>query len=249
MNSIPRPKTLVGIIAETFKIYIRYFLKLLVIAGIVVVIIDVIDYFLQQYFISIGFPASFISLEIRIAALIVAFPLMQGALINAVKEQYLQQTISIGGAYRIARGRWGSLIGASILFYMPIFITGVAAGLSSEEIADNLVRSILIVILFISCIYLLVNWAFVLQAVLLKGLGPKAALSSSASLVKRNWWRVFFVIFVLFIITTGISLTFSLLPIVGSTIGVILSVIFFEIARTIFYYNLRLRKEQISLSS
>jgi len=252
------PRNIGGILGETFRIYGRNFLKLSAIVAIVEVSLGVIgiiaSFSLWQnimtgaYFESLTGPI-IIGMILLVVVSIVAGTLMTGAVIHAVSEQYLRQTISIGQAYRFAWRRLGAMIGAGIL--VALALVGIAAVLVLPGVA--IVRAIggigwavlaLLSILAIAGIsYLGVRWIFVLQAALLEGLDPTGALSRSSTLVKRNWWRVLGIMLVVFLITAAVSAILGIMPVVGGIIGGIIATPIGTIGSILLYYDLRVRKE------
>ena len=257
MNTLG-PRNIGGILGETFRIYGRNFLKLSAIVAIVEVSLGVIgiiaSFSLWQnimtgaYFESLTGPI-IIGMILLVVVSIVAGTLMTGAVIHAVSEQYLRQTISIGQAYRFAWRRLGAMIGAGIL--VALALVSIAAVLVLPGVA--IVRAIggigwvvlaLLSILAIAGIsYLGVRWIFVLQAALLEGLGPTGALSRSSTLVKRNWWRVLGIMLVVFLITAAVSAILGIMPVVGGIIGGIIATPIGTIGSILLYYDLRVRKE------
>lgn len=246
MTNILGPRGLGDILGETFGIYGRNFLRLIAIVAIVMVTVEVIQYILVSVLvlpsitpggqieplapfmvwgaISIGF-------VIVLVVLIVAYPLMEGALIHAVSEQSLGQTIGIGRAYRFAWRRLGAMIGA-------MFLSGLALlGMSITIIGIPF------------AIYFGVRWTFIWQAALLEGVGARAALSRSSDVVRGNWWRVLGIMFVVGIIVWVISFVLGFIPIVGDIIGTILTTPIAIIGATLLYYDLRVRKEGYSLQT
>jgi len=251
MTSILGPRNFGDILGETFRIYGRNFLKLLAIVAIVEVILVVVGIFagifsLQQPITGGDIESLIISVVIFLVAVIVAYPLMAGAVIHAVSEQYLRQTISIGQAYRFAWRRFGAMLGAWILAFLAV--AGIIATCISVVIF-SWVGWICIVVGSVAAIYLMVGWIFLCQAALLEGLGPIAALSRSWALVKGDWWRVFGIVLVLVLIAVGIGAILGLIPVVGETIGNILVAPITITSGTLLYYDLRVRKEGYSLEA
>jgi hypothetical protein len=133
---------------------------------------------------------------------------MGGAIIHAVSEQYFNQPINIGRAYSFAWQRMGAMFGAMVLVYLAMAGIFLAAILIAVIIAAAIGGSYRWLITFViagtltfavapAAIYLGINWAFILPTALLKGCGPKAALSHSAALVKQSWWRVLGIVLLL----------------------------------------------------
>ena len=233
-----KPRDLGDIVNETFKIYRRNFLRLIAIVAIIEVILGILGYLLTLPAIAIaGANASLapfvLILIILVVCSIVGYAMMEGALIHAVSEQSLGQTIGIGRAYGFAWRRLGAMIGAEILATLALL--GMAITIIGIPFA----------------IYFGVRWTFIWQAALLQGVGPRDALSASSDLVKGNWWRVFGILLVVGIIVGVIgfvlNLTVGLIPIVGSIVAGILPTPIFITAATLLYYDLRVRREGYNL--
>ena len=236
------PRDLGGIVNDTFKIYGRNFLRLITIVAIPQVILGILGYVLVDVWIlpvitSMGTITSLAPLiwvaVILVVVYIVAYALMEGALIHAVSEQSLGRTIGIGRAYRFAWRRMGAMIGAQILAGLALF--GLCITIIGIPFA----------------IYFGVRWAFIVQAALLEGVGPRAALSRSSDWVMGDWWRVVGIMLVVGIIAGGIgfvlSLTVGLIPYAGTMIASILPTPIAITAATLLYYDLRVRKQGYSL--
>ena len=237
------PRDIGGILGDTFRIYGSNFLRLIAIVaivevplGILAIVFGLVGFFgltgmsaLGNLWASIGALAIFIVIFVIVS--IVAGVLMTGAMIHAVSEQYVRQRISVGEAYRFALRRLGAMLGAVILaglalFGMAITVIGIPAA-----------------------VYFGVRWLFVQQAALLEGLGPRAALSRSSSLVKANWWRVFGIILVVGIIVVVASIILGLIPVVGSIIASVLVTPISVTGGMLLYYDLRVRKGGYSLEA
>lgn len=236
MVSILGPKNLSDIIGDTFRIYKRDFLRLITIVAIVEVILGILGSVLTLSGIwtegKIESLAPFILIGvILLLGSIMAYPLMQGALIHAISEQHFRRPVSIGRAYRFAWRRIKALIGAMILATLAILAMAVT------------------IIGIPAAIYFAVTWTFIWQAALLEGFGPRAALSRSSALVRQNWWRVLGIMLVVGIIAVAISAVLGTIPVVGSTIGSILSTPVAITGATLLYYDLRVRKEGSSLEA
>ena len=246
MASILEPRDLGDILGETFRIYGRNFLRLIAIVAVVEGILGILGVVLVSVFVLPAFMTEgkigelvptfilwgFILVGIIFIVLsIVAYALMEGALIHAVSEQNLRQTVSIGRAYRFAWRRLGAMIGAMILAGLAIL--GMSITIVGIPFA----------------IYFGVRWTFIWQAALLEGAGPRAALSRSSDVVKGDWWRVVGIIFVMGIIVGATSSILGIIPIVGATIGGILSTPIAIVGVTLLYYDLRVRKEGYNLEA
>jgi len=264
MNNILGPRSIGGILGETFGTYGRNFLRLLAIVAIVEVSLGILAVGLTLLAImpaimGEGGIASLIPLIvigiIVVAGYIIAYPLMTGALIHAISEQHLHQPVSIGRAYRYAWGRIKALIGASILVALimvaivaALILLGIAI-VPALGIAGWIILSLLIILGIVAMVYLGVRWTFILQAVLLEGCSPIAAFSRSSTLVKGSWWRVLGIMLVVYIIVTAISAILGMIPLVGSIIGGLIATPIGIIGATLLYYDLRVRKEGYSLEA
>ena len=254
MNGILGPRSLLDILAETFKIYKRNPIRLLAIVAIVEIGLgfmwSIPDFSGLRPSTPEGGTASLTHLIpigiMLVVASIMGLSLMQGALIHAISEQYLRQSINIGRAFRFAWERLAALAGAMILvLFVTTGIVVVSIGFTVSISPD--VGYVFIAAGFCVGLYLMVRWSFILQVALLERLGPLAAISRSSALVKRNWWRVMNMTIIIGIITVGISIILGTVPTIGPTLGSILSTPIFTIGITLLYYDLRVRKEEYNL--
>lgn len=254
MNGILGPRSLLDILVETFKIYKRNPVRLLAIVAIVEIGLgfmwSIPDFSGLRPSTPEGGTASLTHLIpigiMLVVASIMGLSLMQGALIHAISEQYLRQSINIGRAFRFAWERLAALAGAMILvLFVTTGIVVVSIGFTVSISPD--VGYIFVAAGFCVGLYLMVRWSFILQVALLERLGPLAAMLRSSALVKRNWWRVMNMTIIIGIITVGISIILGTVPTIGPTLGSILSTPVFAIGITLLYYDLRVRKEEYNL--
>lgn len=254
MNGILGPRSLLDILVETFKIYKRNPIRLLAIVAIVEIGLgfmwSIPDFSGLRPSTPEGGTASLTHLIpigiMLVVASIMGLSLMQGALIHAISEQYLRQSINIGRAFRFAWERLAALAGAMILvLFVTTGIVVVSIGFTVSISPD--VGYVFIAAGFCVGLYLMVRWSFILQVALLERLGPLAAMSRSSALVKRNWWRVMNMTIIIGIITVGISIILGTVPTIGPTLGSILSTPIFTIGITLLYYDLRVGKEEYNL--
>jgi hypothetical protein len=236
MTGMLGPRNFGAILGDTFKIYGENFLRLLAIVAIVEVILGILGSVLTLPAIWTNgkiesLPAFIVIGIILFVGSIVAYPLMQGALIHAISEQHFRRPVSIGRAYSFAWRRIGALIGATILATLAILALTVT------------------IIGIPAAIYFAVTWTFIWQAALIDGSGPRAALARSSALVRQNWWRVLGIMLVVGIIAGAIAAVLGTIPVVGSTIGSILSIPIAITGATLLYYDLRVRKEGYSLEA
>jgi len=235
-----RARNFGDILGDTFRIYGRSFLRLVAIVAIVEVVLAIIGGIVGGLlaipivtgealpFEEFAVGPFILGMTVILAAYILLYPLMQGAVIHATSEQHFRRP-GIGRAYGFAWRRIGALIGASILAGLAVL--GMAITIIGIPFA----------------IYFGVRWSLVWQAALLEGFGPRGALSRSSALVKDNWWRVLGIVLVLGIMAGIISGILGIIPIVGSAIGAILSMPITIVGATLLYYDLRLKKEGYNL--
>jgi MFS family permease len=293
MNRTLAPKSLEGILSETFTIYKNNFLRLIAMVSIVAVPFTIVYLIVNLLFPAYGEGATkalsnaIISIPLFLASF-VAFILMGGAVIHAVSEQYFNQPVNIGRAYSFAWHRTGDMFWAMFLAGLAIggiflaatiisvIISIATGGFSGWQVAMA-VTGILILIAAPPAIYLGIIWTFMLQAALLEGCGPTAALSHSSALVKRNWWRVLGIVLLLLTIVSAINMilyipammgaanqaTTGFLPYttteptswtmiaatIGGLIGNIICIPIFTIGETLLYFDLRVRKQGYSLDA
>ena len=158
--------------------------------------------------------------------------LMAGALIYGVSGQILGRSIAVGRAYSFSLGRFGAMLGASILGGLAVVLMAIT----------------IIGIPF--AIFFAVRWIFLYQAAALEKCGPSAALARSSDLVRDNWWRVFGIL-LLIGISVGIANAIAsgilgLIPLVGPILLVVVAVLFAPvvvIAQTLLYHDLRARRD------
>ena len=254
MNGILGSRSLLDILVETFKIYKVNAIRLLVIVAIVEIGLGFMWSIPDFSGLRPSTPGGgteplthLIPIGIMLAvASIMGLSLMQGALIHAISEQYLRQSINIGRAFRFAWERLAALAGAMILVLFAttgIVVVSITFTVSISPDAGY----IFIAAGFCAGLYLMIRWSFIFQAALLEHLGPLAAMSRSSALVKRNWWRVMNVTLIIGIITVGINIILGTVPTIGPTLGSILSTPVFAIGITLLYYDLRVRKEEYNL--
>ena len=118
-----------------------------------------------------------------------------GALLFAGAQSYLGRQITAGTAFRQIARRFWSYLGSNILYMLVIGLLAIT----------------IIGIPF--AIYFAARWGFYSQAVLVEETSATNALRRSSELVKGTWWRVFGILFAIFLLAFMIQtiLQFSLL--------------------------------------
>ncbi|HZV59651.1 MAG TPA: hypothetical protein VFF42_04870 [Candidatus Eremiobacteraceae bacterium] len=178
----------------------------------------------------------------------VAYLFVHGGTVFAVSDLYLGRSTSIGASLRRMRGQAGSLLGVLILNGLAVMAASILLIIPGVYVACRL----------ITCI----------PSALLENLGPRASLERSFALTKDNagrsfviyllYFAIFYAMFFLFAFPFMLALAVSaknpalvtlwtMLMQVGGTLATILVTPIFTIASTVFYYDLRVRKEAFDL--
>ena|SRR6267154_2121031 len=189
-----------------------------------------------------------VGLLVGVVVYMLAYLFSQGGTIYAVSELYLGRTTTIGASLRRVWGQLANLFGVSALNGLAVM--GAAIFL--------LIPGIYVACRLITCV----------PAALLEDLGPRESLERSFRLTKDNAGRAFLIYllyFVLLYVTAflfmmpfGVLLALSAkdpgmlrlsmgLLQVGNFLAGILVGPFLLIATSIFYYDLRVRKEAFDL--
>ena len=178
----------------------------------------------------------------------VAYLFSQGATVYAVSELYLGRATTIGQSLSRVRGELGSLFGVILL--------------------NGLVTGLCFLLLIIPGIYMACRLCVCIPAALLENLGPRDSLERSYQLTKDNAGRAFLIVLLYVVILYASLLLFdipfeigiqsaahdpSMLRVwtallqVGNFIASVLVTPVFTIATSIFYFDLRVRKEAFDL--
>ncbi|WP_148134633.1 hypothetical protein [Candidatus Formimonas warabiya] len=181
-----------------------------------------------------------------VVSLIGAIPLgifyvfMTAALISATNCFLNQEEVTVGKAFRLGAGRFWALVGTGLLYILGIFFG--------------------LLLFIIPGIFLMVRWFLNPQAVMMENVAGTKALGRSKELVKGYWWRSFWFVIVVGIITgvaSGIVVVLSSLAasvagngqvevVMTNFLTPLVTVIvspYSVIAATLYYFELRARKE------
>ena len=246
------PKTLGGIFEGTFQIYGAGFLGIVIIVALVQVPLSLFGIWFGAVFetamlelfgnvepssfdiprvIETLRPVLYLFGILMIAAWLTSV-LMYGALIYGVSGQILGRPIPVGRAYSFSLGRYGAMLGASLLSGLAVLLMAIT----------------IIGIPF--AIYFWVRWAFFYQAASLERSGPSAALARSSNLVRGNWWRVFGILLLMLILWLIpyiiASVILGFIPYAGPILEVVVAVLFapvLVIVQTLLYHDLRVRRD------
>jgi hypothetical protein len=252
-----RPLSLGEILDRTFTLYRRNFLLFLGITALPQLL--VLGFNLFQVLLK-GQPGApkvasgsviavgIIGVLVGLIVYLVAYLFAHGGTVYAISDLYLGQSTSIGASLRRMRGQAGSLLGVLIL--------------------NGLVVMIAFIFLIIPGVYVACRLITCVPAALLENLGPRESLERSFALTKDNAGRsfviyllylvIFYAIFFLlafpFMVAVAVSAKnpammtmWTMLMQVGTTLATILVTPIFTIASTVFYYDLRVRREAFDL--
>ncbi len=258
-----RPLSLGEILDRTFSLYRRHFLLFLGIAAIPNLLTLGLN--LVQVFVlrpqavgtkgaAFAAPSSgllafgIVGAIIGVFVYVVAYLFAQGGTIYAVSDLYLGRPTTIGASLRRMWGQLLNLLGVSILNGLAVVIAAIFLIIPGIYVACRL----------ITCV----------PAALLEDLGARESLERSFALTKDNAGRAFVIYFLyiallyaailLFAIPFGIMVALAAkdpgvlrmamaLMQVGNFFAGVLVMPFFLIASSVFYYDLRVRKEAFDL--
>jgi hypothetical protein len=179
-----------------------------------------------------------------------AYIYSHGAAVNAVSDIYLGQTATIGGSYRKMRGHALNLLGVLILNGLAVF-----AGFF---------------VFIIGAFYAMCRLCTTVPAAILEDKGPPDSLSRSWELTEDNAGRALAIIVLAMAISYALVMLFSMpftilvflaayqksfamvrfwtvMNSLGTFIGGTLATPVLTIGTTVFYYDLRVRKEAFDL--
>ncbi len=189
-----------------------------------------------------------VGLLVGVVVYLVAYLFSQGGTIYAVSELYLGRTTTIGSSLRRVWGQLANLFGVSLLNGLAVM--GAA------------------ILLIIPGIYVACRLITCVPAALLEDLGPRESLERSFRLTKNNAGRAFVIYFLYFVLLYAAAFLFmtpfgvvvamyskdpgmlllsmGLLQVANFLAGILVGP-FLLIATSIFYYDLRVRKEAFDL--
>ena len=261
-----RPLSLGEILDRTFSLYRRNFLLFLGITAIphlLVLVLNLVQVLIVKApntvpvrtttqfqagpansFLAFGIVGGILALIIYV----VSFLFAQGGTIYAVSDLYLGRPTTIGASLSRMRGQLGNLFGV-------MFLNGVATVIA-------------FIFLIIPGFYVACRLSTCIPAALLEDLGARESLERSFSLTKDNAGRAFviyllyfallYAAILLFLVPFGVLAAFSAkdpgllrwsmaLMQVGNFFATVLVSPFILIATSVFYYDLRVRKEAFDL--
>lgn len=252
-----RPLSLGEILDRTFTLYRRNFLLFAGISAIpqtLVLALNVISLLLgtkgsARAFTGVGIGLTLVIGLVVIIVSVLAFFISQGATILAVKDLYLGRTASV---LESLRRTWGEI--------GPIFGVGMLSGL---------VVGIGMILLIIPGIFVLCRLLVSVPVLLTEGRGPRDSLSRSWDLTQGAAGRAFVILLLYMVIVIALALLlvspFSALAVFaglknpemmrfwtfmadfGNRVSSTLVSPFLLIASSVFYFDLRVRKEAFDL--
>jgi hypothetical protein len=241
-----RPLSLGEILDRTFTLYRRYFLLFLGISGI-----PRIPVLALQMAQSAMAPSLILNLVVLLTLLIVivfAYLFSQGGTILAVSQLYLGRPTSIADSLRRVWSEMGALFG--VIMLNGLAITGA------------------LILLIIPGIYVACRLLVCVPAALIEQRGPRDSLSRSFDLTRDNAGRAFVILLFSVVLTYAaqflLAFPFGIgvataakdpsmlrfwvaMTQVGSNVATALVSPVLLIATSIFYYDLRVRKEAFDL--
>jgi hypothetical protein len=193
-------------------------------------------------------------------------PLGKAATTRAVSDRYLDRPASFSASFGAAvRALW-PLVAASLvqvgLFAALVALLVLFVVLAGQDAA--LVAVLLAVPLLPLAIFVYVRWSLAPQAIVVERVGPIRGLRRSWELTRRSFWRTLWLYLLLGLITGIVSGVLSAVAgapitsfgtsgsqlaaqaVVTAVVGILVAPLVL-IASTIYYYDLRIRKEAFDL--
>ena len=231
-----------------------------------------------------GYAGLFVVFFIAAIVASVGYAFQAAAMVIAVSESLLGRALTIREAYRkILRPGWsllgsmfvlGVLNGLIVGFYFACafipFIFAAASGRTDSSASSVFAAGVAVLVcigigpLVIALAFINVRFLFIPQTVILENLGALAGLRRSWQLVHGSFWRVLFIVFLMYVLilflsavpTYAISFGALLVPsvvvqtvlntVIGTVIGVVTTPLYLAVL-TLLYYDLRIRKEGFDL--
>jgi len=261
-----RPLSIGELLDRTFSLYRRHFILFVGISQLLVLALQLVQIVLTPAQVAVARPAAsefqgaspilaaggavgiFMLAIAAIVVYLVAYLFSQGGTVYAVSELYLGRTTTIGQSLSRMRGELLSLFGV-------VFLNGLVTGLC-------------FLLLVIPGIYMACRLCVCIPAALLENLGPRESLERSFGLTKDNAGRAF-LIFLLYVVILYAAIFLVDIPIgigaqsaahdpamlrvwtalmqIGNFVAGVLVTPILTIASSIFYFDLRVRKEAFDL--
>lgn len=281
-----RPLGFGDILDGAFKILRSQWRALALVAAVVLVPLELVSGYLQRGTLAAGFPDLFAGLDPEAPALpdeallaslgvvavvlLLAYPLLFGALIRIAVGAVLGQPVEAGPALRTALGRWPAML---IAWLLTMIVASVPLGLAAgfivlgtvgESVALVLLGTLGLLVSMPAGVFIAALFLAAPAAVVVEGEGPFAALRRSASLVGRRVFLVFGVavvaLLLILVIDSALSMIPTLLGVVvgetygwvivaaGSILGSLVTLPFFASILALVYVDGRVRREGLDLA-
>jgi hypothetical protein len=269
--------TVLEILDRAFRIYRSNFLPFIGLVAIVTVPLTLISLVLSQSinpFDSFDFSSaqstnfsSAYSNVIALSGLVtITMAILQAVFVNGTitymaSENHFGHKVTIGEALQAVRGRYASLFGALIVFYLLVVLLGVASALTLLCLVGILGMGILV--------YVGVNMSvFLAPTIVLENVGGMQGLVRGWALAKSRFWTVCGLMFLIgllgFILTFAFTLLEQLITgqvisaasyqtslVVNSIVSMIIGIFvapISPIAFTLMYYDTRVRLEGLDIA-
>ena len=214
----------------------------------------------------------------------VAVLVLNGMLIVSVSRAVLGRTIGFGELWRTCARRVLPLVGLSLVITLATLVVGVVAlapgALVVWQADSTVVTGVGVGVLLLGLlawlvagVFLWVKWSMATPAMLLEGLGIRAALGRSFRLTRRSFWRLFGILLlttaVVYAVVTAVSVPFSAIGQVvavavgddrtwgfalsqgistlGTVVGSVVGYPFLASVTALLYVDLRMRREGLDV--
>jgi hypothetical protein len=256
LRALP-PRSLGGLLDETFTVYGRYFWRFLVLSAVVQAPLGLISLMAGD------------GMAFRIAAGLIgliALVCVDGATIFAVGQQYVIGEIKIGECYSRVMWRGRTIILLTGLFLVAL-VLAISVVLTIFLAATGPAGATLIAA--VVAVPIMAHWAIAVESVTFEGRKTKEALARTFELVSGDRWRAYGTTLVILLVTSGLGILLTLpigiadriaapeqanllsnaFQIVGGlVVGIIVPPVAF-ISLALLYYDLRVRKENYDLTA
>ncbi|MGH7627383.1 MAG: hypothetical protein ACREOJ_18955 [Gemmatimonadaceae bacterium] len=260
MTATPlRPRSATEIVDASFRVLRQSYLQLAAVAAVIllpyIIVVVVMGANPADVPRVLGF-----SVLLGICAAVV-----EGAIVVAVSESYLNGTTRVAEALASAAKRLPGLIGVAILrglvvgfgVVAVVLIPGIAAGV----LLRNNIPAMVVVLFLLAlapAVYLVLRTLFMTAVLMLEQTGVGNSFKRSWHLAGGQMWRVLLTMLLAWVIYIGLfvvlSLAVNLLLTRNPTVSAVLSAIvmcfaypFVGVVTTLLYYDLRVRKEGFDL--
>ena len=237
-------RTLGDLLNETFAIYGKNFRQIIGLVAVIQVPFAIIAQFIGEGRVAYSVEGL---LEIFASVFIYA------AIASAVAQHYAKGGVDFGACY--------SRVGLRIVSLATL------AGILTLLMTTGLLLAFLVIPTIVVLVYL-IYWSVGLQAMIVEGYKPLGAFRRSFGLVRGSWWRVCGITFVVALVALGLGLVLTapfafasriVAPDAATALRdviqflnllVVLTVVppVAAIASTLLYFDLRVRKEDYSLT-